>query len=439
MKRITHSILKSGQTLKLNLANRFANSHGYNAASVSSLLDENETLVFFGREQHYVGQDNSKTKALNYYVLRNRNWEAMNSDLTDIYLKEVKLRFENVKRKEELNLEAIKSFNQRIWFDLSKQSNAIEGVFADYNLTPVEFEKKLGEMIHITSPSCRVFDYSAYFCELRKIQEIIQQQEESKRVVRGRKKEHPISKELIRHYIAFKYAYKCARMFSITNSIKNMRDVEKLLDMHPEIAKEFEGLDKGTICKKIAFTPANVLEMTNNFIALLTGQDYVPYRREQAYVTLYGDRDFAGWVPVSENRVLGQLESWAKWVVNEKCLHPIEKAAIAQAEFIRIHPYGDGNGRTSRIIANFILMVNDLPTVQVRGYEEDEKDSSKVQPMGYFCALNKAIREHDANDLIDLFYRGMWESIECVKDSLDVIERETEIEYSIEQKAGEGK
>lgn len=36
--------------------------------------------------------------------------------------------------------------------------------------------------------------------------------------------------------------------------------------------------------------------------------------------------------------------------------HPVSFAAYVHAEFVRIHPFSDGNGRTARILLNYILM-----------------------------------------------------------------------------------
>lgn len=37
-------------------------------------------------------------------------------------------------------------------------------------------------------------------------------------------------------------------------------------------------------------------------------------------------------------------------------LNPIELAAWTHAEFVRIHPFVDGNGRTSRLLMNYQLL-----------------------------------------------------------------------------------
>ena len=41
---------------------------------------------------------------------------------------------------------------------------------------------------------------------------------------------------------------------------------------------------------------------------------------------------------------------------NARTLHPIERAAKIHAEFVGIHPFSDGNGRTSRLLMNLELM-----------------------------------------------------------------------------------
>ena len=37
-------------------------------------------------------------------------------------------------------------------------------------------------------------------------------------------------------------------------------------------------------------------------------------------------------------------------------MNPVEYAAWTYAEFVRIHPFIDGNGRTSRLLMNYQLM-----------------------------------------------------------------------------------
>ncbi len=40
-----------------------------------------------------------------------------------------------------------------------------------------------------------------------------------------------------------------------------------------------------------------------------------------------------------------------------KTFHPVVKAALLHGEFVKIHPFIDGNGRTSRLLLNFEFMM----------------------------------------------------------------------------------
>lgn len=70
--------------------------------------------------------------------------------------------------------------------------------------------------------------------------------------------------------------------------------------------------------------------------------------------------------------------------VNSKFENPIELAAWTHAEFVKIHPFVDGNGRTSRLIMNYQLMSKDLLPISV----------SKEDRLEYFNLLE----EYAVND-----------------------------------------
>ena len=44
-------------------------------------------------------------------------------------------------------------------------------------------------------------------------------------------------------------------------------------------------------------------------------------------------------------------------------LHPVERAARVHVDFVKIHPFVDGNGRTSRLLMNLELMKSGFPPV----------------------------------------------------------------------------
>ncbi len=51
---------------------------------------------------------------------------------------------------------------------------------------------------------------------------------------------------------------------------------------------------------------------------------------------------------------------------NKEKMHPVELAAWTHAEFVRIHPFPDGNGRTSRMIMNYQLMQGGFLPISIK-------------------------------------------------------------------------
>ena len=73
---------------------------------------------------------------------------------------------------------------------------------------------------------------------------------------------------------------------------------------------------------------------------------------------------------------------WYTEKSKEADVNPIILAAEFHYKFIRIHPFDDGNGRTARILMNFILMQFGFPPTIIKS-DKESKD-------GYFAALQLA-------------------------------------------------
>ena len=70
----------------------------------------------------------------------------------------------------------------------------------------------------------------------------------------------------------------------------------------------------------------------------------------------------------------------------------IELAAWTHAEFVRIHPFPDGNGRTSRLIMNYQLLANGFPAVSI----------AKEDRLVYFNALEAYAMERNLESFSEL-------------------------------------
>lgn len=81
------------------------------------------------------------------------------------------------------------------------------------------------------------------------------------------------------------------------------------------------------------------------------------YRNVQNYVvnSLTGDIIYT---PPPPSDVHQLMEEFVDWLNKETAISPILTAGISQYQFVHIHPFLDGNGRTARVLCTFILYQN---------------------------------------------------------------------------------
>ena len=98
------------------------------------------------------------------------------------------------------------------------------------------------------------------------------------------------------------------------------------------------------------------------------------YRNEEVRIS------GAGFTPPAGSEMYMQIKNFYEDLkIKEKELNPIELAAWTHAEFVRIHPFVDGNGRTSRLIMNYQLLLNGYLPVSV----------AKENRLDYYNALEQ--------------------------------------------------
>lgn len=77
-------------------------------------------------------------------------------------------------------------------------------------------------------------------------------------------------------------------------------------------------------------------------------------------VTIAGARH----CPPDQVVVPEQMASLLAWYHGEaQALHPVERAARLHVDFVKIHPFADGNGRTARLLMNLELLKSGFPAV----------------------------------------------------------------------------
>ena len=65
------------------------------------------------------------------------------------------------------------------------------------------------------------------------------------------------------------------------------------------------------------------------------------------------------------------MRNLVEWYSNDNETHSIIKSAIFSYEFVSIHPFQDGNGRLSRLIASLLLLKNGYKWIQYVSFEHE--------------------------------------------------------------------
>lgn len=100
-------------------------------------------------------------------------------------------------------------------------------------------------------------------------------------------------------------------------------------------------------------TPLNEWEIKNIHQLILKGiDDDNAGRYRCGQVMISG----ASHIPPAASLLLEKMQALMAWYQSSQDLHPVYRAAKLHADFVAIHPFVDGNGRTSRLLMNLVLM-----------------------------------------------------------------------------------
>lgn len=83
-------------------------------------------------------------------------------------------------------------------------------------------------------------------------------------------------------------------------------------------------------------------------------------------------------------------------------LHPVERAARLHVDFVKVHPFVDGNGRTARLLMNFELLSSGYLPVVIK----------VANRLAYYEALDEAHTKDDYSAFISLVANSEIESLE---------------------------
>ena len=184
----------------------------------------------------------------------------------------------------------------------------------------------------------------------------------------------------------------------LTISGKSMRE-------HLEAINHVEAIAyiKQLMERNFPFNERELLSVHNLILRGIIPEDAGRYRRVQ--VMIKGSSH----MPPQPFIVPKEMEDYFIWFEENKSkLHPIILAAEMHERLVTIHPFIDGNGRTSRLVMNLILLLNGYVIANIKGDYESR--------MSYYQALETAQTSGNKEDFLMFIAQTEKDSLERYLD-----------------------
>ena len=180
----------------------------------------------------------------------------------------------------------------------------------------------------------------------------------------------------------------------LTISGKSMREHLEAINHQEAIAFIKDLAQKNTPLNEVG-----VLSIHNLILRGIQPQDAGRYRKVQ--VMIKGST----YMPPQPNRIAQEMENFFIWYeTNKNKTHPIVLAIEMHERLATIHPFNDGNGKTSRLIMNLILLQNGYLIANIKGDYENR--------MQYYQSLETAQTKNNKEDFMLFIAQTEKESLE---------------------------
>jgi len=202
------------------------------------------------------------------------------------------------------------------------------------------------------------------------------------------------------------------------------RDVTALVKDKKEVLnylQALEELNSLTQKKKTHLENKDILQLHRTITAgVLKDKTHEGnYRSGKQYVLLRnrasGEVTF---LPPPTDQVMRLMSDLIDWINENQnsTLNPVVEAAIAHYEFVRIHPFLDGNGRTARMLATLILIRRSFDTNRFFALD-DFYNSDRSR---YYQMLRSVHQdEYDLTHWLEYFCEGVAVSMKAVKEKIE--------------------
>ncbi|MCC9064437.1 Fic family protein [Flavobacterium piscisymbiosum] len=168
----------------------------------------------------------------------------------------------------------------------------------------------------------------------------------------------------------------------LTISGKSMREHMEAINHQEAI-----GFIKDLMQRSVSLNERDLLSIHNLILRGIIPEDAGRYRKVQ--VMIKGSTH----MPPQPFMVAKEMEDYFIWYeTNKNKLHPVILAAEMHERLITIHPFIDGNGRTSRLVMNLILLQKGYIIANIKGDYDNR--------MQYYQTLETAQTKNNKEDFL---------------------------------------
>lgn len=197
---------------------------------------------------------------------------------------------------------------------------------------------------------------------------------EVKEIERQKKMDHIWSSSAIEGNTLTKYETISFLETGLTVSGKPIKDYLEILDLNEafDFVKELSTQD-------IQYTLVDIMDI-NRIATLKTSTslgEAGKLRRIDVWPNGFPEEKY-----VSPSKIEDEMKAFLKWYNEDKTLHPVEKAALTHFKLVSIHPFIDGNGRTSRLLMNMELMKHGYPIINIQPDKESRQEYMEALQVG---------------------------------------------------------
>lgn len=211
------------------------------------------------------------------------------------------------------------------------------------------------------------------------------------------------------------------RIFDGEHVTARERDVQEVINYRKVVEfigrKKDSKIDEGTILELHRLTVEKILDEG-------AGGNY---RKKEVVIknSLTGEVSFR---PPRSFEVEWQMKDLVEFIEKEKEIHPVLKAGIVHYEFVRIHPFLDGNGRVGRALSMLVLFAEGY---DIREFFSLEEHFDRNADSYYKALQSVALHNGDVTTWLEYFTECLAIELTKIKEKIEKISIDTTLKKKL--------